>query len=204
MLLTHHLELLAGYDRVLVFDEGRVVADATPETAVEHYRATDAGGPVSLLGLYVPGRSILHRTPAGAKLLGLIGLAVLSQLLGQWWQRCLLLTVVLLLYPLARIGLGFALRQLRSLWWVLAAIAVAQIVFAGWRLAVSVVATIAVLVLAAGLVTLTTTTTALSDVVVRVLGPFRRFGRRARAGGSADGAVHPSRARRARAGRADP
>ncbi len=131
---------------------------------------------MSLLGLYVPGRSILHRTPAGAKLLGLIGLAVLSQLLGQWWQRCLLLVVVLLLYPLARIGLGFALRQLRSLWWVLAAIAVAQIVFAGWRLAVSVVATIALLVLAAGLVTLTTTTTALSDVVVRVLGPFRRFG----------------------------
>ena len=131
---------------------------------------------MSLLGLYVPGRSILHRVPAGAKLLGLIGLAVLSQLLGQWWQRCLLLTVVLLLYPLARIGLGFALRQLRSLWWVLAAIAVAQIVFAGWRLAVSVVATIALLVLAAGLVTLTTTTTALSDVVVRVLGPLRRFG----------------------------
>ena len=131
---------------------------------------------MSLLGLYVPGASILHRAPAGAKLLGLVGLAVVSQLLGLWWQRCLLLIGVLLLYPLARIGVGFALRQLRSLWWVLAAIAVAQIVFAGWRLAVSVVATIALLVLAAGLVTLTTTTTALSDVVVSVLGPFRRFG----------------------------
>ena len=106
---------------------------------------------MSLLGLYVPGGSIVHRAPAAAKLLGLIGLAVLSQLLGQWWQRCLLLVVVVLLYPLARIGLGFALRQLRSLWWVLGAIFVAQLL-------------------------LTTTTTALSDVVVRVLGPFRRFG----------------------------
>ena len=125
---------------------------------------------MSLLGLYVPGASVLHRAPAGAKLLGLVGLAVLSQLLGQWWQRCLLLIGVLLLYPLARIGLGFALRQLRSLWWVLAAIAVAQLVFAGWQLAVSVVATIVLLVLAAGLVTLTTTTTALSDVVVRCSG----------------------------------
>jgi biotin transport system permease protein len=131
---------------------------------------------MSLLGLFVPGCSVLHRAPAAAKLVGLIGLAVLTQLLDQWWQRCLLLVVVLLLYPLARIGLGFALRQLRSLWWVLAAIAVAQVVFAGWPLAVSVVATIALLVLAAGLVTLTTTTTALSDVVVRALGPFRRFG----------------------------
>ena len=131
---------------------------------------------MSLLGLYVPGGSVLHRAPAAAKLTGLIGLAVLTQLLDQWWQRCLLLVVVLLLYPLARIGLGFALRQLLSLWWVLAAIAVAQVVFAGWPLAVSVVAMIALLVLAAGLVTLTTTTTALSDVVVRALGPFRRFG----------------------------
>jgi len=131
---------------------------------------------MSLLGLYVPGASILHRAPAGAKLLGLVGLAVVSQLLGLWWQRCLLLIGVLLLYPLARIGVGFALRQLRSLWWVLATIAVAQLVLAGWQLAVSVVATIVLLVLAAGLVTLTTTTTALSDVVVSVLGPFRRFG----------------------------
>lgn len=131
---------------------------------------------MSLLGLYVPGASVLHRAPAGAKLLGLVGLAVVSQLLGLWWQRCLLLIGVLLLYPLARIGVGFALRQLRSLWWVLATIAVAQLALAGWQLAVSVVATIVLLVLAAGLVTLTTTTTALSDVVVSVLGPFRRFG----------------------------
>lgn len=131
---------------------------------------------MSLLGLYLPGGSMLHRAPAVVKLLGLVGLAVLSQLLGEWWQRCLLLLGVLLLYPLARIGLGFALRQLRSLWWVLAAIAVAQIVLASWQAAVSVVATILLLVLAAGLVTLTTTTTALSDVVVRALGPFRRFG----------------------------
>lgn len=131
---------------------------------------------MSLLGLYVPGESVLHRAPAGAKLLGLVALAVGSQLLGAWWQRCGLLLVVLLLYPLARIGLGFALRQLRSLVWVLAAIAVAQLLLADWRVAVSVTVTIVALVLAAGLVTLTTTTTALSDVVVRLLGPFRRFG----------------------------
>jgi biotin transport system permease protein len=131
---------------------------------------------MSLLGLYVPGSSILHRAPAGVKLLGLIALAVASQLLGPWWARCLLLVVVLLLYPLARIDLRFAVRQLRALWWVLAAVAVAQLVFATWQVAVTVAATILLLVLAAGLVTLTTTTTAMSDVVVGVLGPLRRFG----------------------------
>ena len=86
---------------------------------------------MSLLGLHLPGGSILHRAPAGMKLLGLVGLAVLSQLLGEWWQRCLLLVGVLLLYPLARIGPAFALRQLRSLWWVLVAIAVAQVAVRG-------------------------------------------------------------------------
>jgi biotin transport system ATP-binding protein len=38
VLLTHHLELLDGFDRVLVFDEGRLVADAAPAEAVELYR----------------------------------------------------------------------------------------------------------------------------------------------------------------------
>jgi biotin transport system permease protein len=110
------------------------------------------------------------------KLLGLIGLAVLTQLLPTWWHDLLLLLLVVALYPLARISLVFAVRQLRALWWVLTAIAVAQVVFASWQVATSVVATILLLVLAAGLVTLTTTTTAMSDVIVGALRPFRRFG----------------------------
>jgi biotin transport system ATP-binding protein len=38
LLVTHHLDLLAGFDRVLVFDDGRVVFDGTPADAVAHYR----------------------------------------------------------------------------------------------------------------------------------------------------------------------
>ena len=38
ILLTHHLDLLDGFDRVLVFDEGRVVCDDLPAEAVRHYR----------------------------------------------------------------------------------------------------------------------------------------------------------------------
>lgn len=37
MLVTHHLELLRDFDRVLVFDHGRVVCDATPAEAVAYY-----------------------------------------------------------------------------------------------------------------------------------------------------------------------
>lgn len=37
LLVTHHLELLAGFDRVVVVEEGRVVADDRPDLALEHY-----------------------------------------------------------------------------------------------------------------------------------------------------------------------
>lgn len=38
VLLTHQLDLLDDFDRVLVFDEGRLVADAEPAEAVDSYR----------------------------------------------------------------------------------------------------------------------------------------------------------------------
>jgi biotin transport system ATP-binding protein len=38
LLVTHHLDLLDGFDRVLVFDAGRLVCDDTPSSAVRHYR----------------------------------------------------------------------------------------------------------------------------------------------------------------------
>ncbi|MFT3714613.1 MAG: ABC transporter ATP-binding protein [Gordonia sp. (in: high G+C Gram-positive bacteria)] len=38
IVLTHDLDLLAGYDRVLVLDGGRIVADDAPAPAIAHYR----------------------------------------------------------------------------------------------------------------------------------------------------------------------
>jgi biotin transport system ATP-binding protein len=38
VLVTHHLDLLAGFDRVLVFDGGRLVCDDLPSDAVAYYR----------------------------------------------------------------------------------------------------------------------------------------------------------------------
>jgi biotin transport system ATP-binding protein len=39
VLVTHHLDLVADFDRVLVFDDGRVVCDDVPAVAVAHYRS---------------------------------------------------------------------------------------------------------------------------------------------------------------------
>ena len=39
VLVTHDLDLVDAFDRVLVFDEGRLVHDGPPREAVAHYRA---------------------------------------------------------------------------------------------------------------------------------------------------------------------
>ncbi len=39
LLVTHHLEMVDDFDRVLVFDEARLVYDGAPAEAVRHYRA---------------------------------------------------------------------------------------------------------------------------------------------------------------------
>lgn len=39
VLLTHHLDLLEGFDRVLVLEEGRVVCDDVPGVAVNRYQS---------------------------------------------------------------------------------------------------------------------------------------------------------------------
>jgi biotin transport system ATP-binding protein len=38
VVISHDLALLADFDRVLVLDQGRIVADAEPGAAIEHYR----------------------------------------------------------------------------------------------------------------------------------------------------------------------
>ncbi len=40
VLATHHLDLLDDFERVLVFDSGRLVADAPPAEALAHYRGS--------------------------------------------------------------------------------------------------------------------------------------------------------------------
>ena len=45
LLVTHHLDLLEDYERVLVFDEGRLVQDGPPVVAVDFYRDLMAARP---------------------------------------------------------------------------------------------------------------------------------------------------------------
>ena len=128
---------------------------------------------MSPLGLYVPGSSVLHRAPAGAKLLVLVAAGLGALWLDEVWQVLVALGVVLVGYRVAGLPIRVAGRQLRPLVWIAAGTAVFHVLVNGWERAFVVVGVLAVLVLLAALVTLTTRTTALVDAVVTACRPLR-------------------------------
>ncbi len=127
-------------------------------------------------GLYVPGTSVVHRLPAGAKLLGMLAAGASSLLLHRPWQVTLALVLVAAGYRVAGLTWRTLLQQVRPLFWMLLVIAGLHVVLSGWERAVVVVGIIVALVLLAALVTLTTRTTAMVDAIVRGAGPLRRVG----------------------------
>lgn len=132
--------------------------------------------PVTAVPLYLPGSSPVHRLGAGPKLLVLLATGVALTVWRSPWQVGVALGAVLLLYAVARLPLRVLGRQVLALAWVAVPLLVFQWVFASWRTGVGVVGSFVTLVLLAGLVTLTTRTTAMVDAVVRVCGWLRRFG----------------------------
>lgn len=131
---------------------------------------------MSTLGLYLPGRSPIHRARAGTKLVAMVTVGVCSLLLDTVWLVSAALLLVMVGYLVARISVGTALRQVRPLVWVAVFVAGFHVFVNGWERAFVVVGVIAMLVLLAGLVTLTTRTTDMVDAVVRVCRPLRMVG----------------------------
>lgn len=129
-----------------------------------------------LTGTYLPGTSLLHRAPAGAKLLGLTVFLVLLAALRSAAVAAVALGVVLLLAAVARVGPRPLLAQIRPVIWFALLVAGFQWWAAGPRTALAVAGSLVLAVAAAGLVTLTTRTQDLLDAVVTAMGPLRRFG----------------------------
>jgi biotin transport system permease protein len=129
-----------------------------------------------MTGLYLPGTSLLHRAPAGLKLL-LLALAttVLVALRSPAAVGAGALLVVVG-YALAGFSASVLLAQVRPLRWVALALVPFQWWQGGWRAATVVVGTMLVAVAAAALVTLTTRVLDLLDVVERVAAPLRHVG----------------------------
>jgi biotin transport system permease protein len=129
-----------------------------------------------VIGLYVPGTSLLHRTPAGVKLALLVaGLAVVG-IVRTPVTVAVGAAVVALLAALSRVGVRRLLAQLRPMLWIVVVVGAAQVWLADVRTAVVVTGSMVLAVAAAALVTLTTRTQDLLDAIVRVLRPLRRAG----------------------------
>ncbi|MCB8837666.1 energy-coupling factor transporter transmembrane protein EcfT [Aurantimonas sp. VKM B-3413] len=127
-------------------------------------------------GLYRPGSSPVHHAPAGAKLLALIGLGTLLFALPSLWLAAAALLLVLAGYAAARLPASLVISQIRPALWILVILFLAQLWLASLGEAALLVLRFAALILAAGLVTLTTRTADMVAVVERGLSPLSRIG----------------------------
>lgn len=129
-----------------------------------------------LTSTYHPGTSLLHRSGAGVKLLGLL---VFSTLLVALRSPVTVLVALVLVGGLYVIG-GFGVKTLVEQAWPLRWFVLFLIPFqwwtAGWQVTVVVVGTLVVAVVGAALVSLTTRVTDLLDAITAFLGPTRAIG----------------------------
>jgi biotin transport system permease protein len=131
---------------------------------------------VNPLGLHEPGRSVLHRAPAGPKLAGLLVLVTVTVFVGSPAVLAGITAVVAAGYVLARVP-GRRVRQLlRGLVPLLVVVVAVQVWLLGPTAAAAAGLRLAVALGAATLFTLTTPVDAVVAAVERGLGPLRRVG----------------------------
>ena len=99
-----------------------------------------------MIGLYRDGSSLLHRLPAGAKLLGLLLVGVASPFVRSPLDTASGLLLVLAGYTVARMPLRVLLHLLRPLLLVMVPLAVFQTIVAGWQRASVIVGVLLALV----------------------------------------------------------
>jgi biotin transport system permease protein len=131
---------------------------------------------MTMIGLYQPGSSVLHRVRAGWKLLAMLLAITAIVLLNTPWQLAAATLIIAGGFALARIPARVAWQQLWPMRWFILLIGIFQVIFAGPERAVMVCGSLLLTVAVASLVTLTTRVSEMLDVCQRLLRPFRRFG----------------------------
>ncbi|XVQ06642.1 energy-coupling factor transporter transmembrane component T family protein [Spirillospora sp. CA-255316] len=131
---------------------------------------------MNTVGVYVPGDTLLHRLPAGAKLLALLVVITATLFIRDPAVALAATALACLAYPAGRVGLVHLARTARGLLPFLALILVFQVVTAGWRTALVLAAQLFIAVALAGLVTLTTRVAEMLELFERLARPLRVFG----------------------------
>jgi biotin transport system permease protein len=130
-----------------------------------------------MIVLYRPGTSLLHRMPAGAKVLVFAALVLAIALTADSvWTLPTAGILAISLYLMAGLGMPTLLRQLYAARWIALVMLVTQVFFLPVLAAVSNTSRVLVVIVLAALITLTTRVPALLDATERALAPLRRFG----------------------------
>ena len=129
-----------------------------------------------IAGLYIEGRSALHRASAGAKILAMIALGTGVFLIPDWPVVSFVMATVFLLYPASGFGPRIIWAQIKPILWLLAIFFAVQLWLNDWQAGLLVVTRIAAIVMFASLVTLTTKTSDLLSSLERAMGPLRPLG----------------------------
>lgn len=130
----------------------------------------------TILGAYRPGRTVLHRLPAGAKLVGLLVASLVVTLVRGWQTAVLALVVALVLVGVSRMPLRVAGRSVRGLLVVAVLLGGWLTWQSGWQRAVETVGDLVALVVLATVLTTTTPVDAMLDTLTRAIGPLRPLG----------------------------
>lgn len=132
---------------------------------------------MTTLGQYRAGDSILHRIPAGAKLLALVVLALIITVPAPAaWNLGGGAVLVTVLFLVSGLGLGELWRQLLGIRVLILFVVAVPLLFLPIPTVLGNAMRMILVLLLAALVTLTTRTSAILDTVQHVLWPFRRFG----------------------------
>ncbi len=130
-----------------------------------------------MIGLYHPGSSLLHRIPAGVKVLVFAALTLAIALTaGGAWTLPAAGFLTAALYLLAGLGIRPLLGQLYAARWIVLVMLVTQVIFLPVPVALTNTGRVLIVIVLAALITLTTRIPALLDATERALEPFRRFG----------------------------
>ncbi len=130
-----------------------------------------------MIVLYRPGTSLVHRMPAGAKVLVFSALVLAIGLTADSvWTLPTAGILAISLYLMAGLGIPTLLRQFYAARWIALVMLVTQVFFLPVLAAISNASRVLVVIVLAALITLTTRIPALLDATEHALAPLRRFG----------------------------
>jgi biotin transport system permease protein len=131
---------------------------------------------MSMIGDYRPGGTLLHRLPAGAKLLAMLVAAVATVVARGWVASLVALAIAIALLVWSGAGLRVTVTALRGIAVAVVLLFAWQTWQRGWPRAVETVGDIVALVLLATVLTATTRVQDILDAITTGLRPLRRVG----------------------------